>query len=162
MHQIVLKNGKKIEIDFPPNKNINSFFIFGIHKSGSTLITKVFKDICKSLGITFISIDEYLFGQGISVGDINTNVNSFKAQNYCYGGFRRFWPDTNQFDFKNSPKILLVRDPRDAMISYYFAAKYSHIIPKNKQGDTGKKLLDIRAKLLFFVDNNILYCGIKN
>lgn len=154
MHQVVLKNGKKIKIDIPAKNAIDSFFIFGIHKSGSTLITKIFKDICDVKNIAALSIDEYLFSLGVSVGDIDTNINVFKTQNYCYCGFRRFWPNINKFNFKNSRKILLVRDPRDAMISYYFSAKYSHSLPKNIAGNTGKKLLDIRNKLLESDEND--------
>ena len=154
MHKIVLKSGKKIEIDVPEKKAIDSFFIFGIHKSGSTLLAKIFYDICNTTNIAAISIDEHLFKLGVSVGDINTNINVFKPKNYCYCGFRRFWPKTDKFDFKNTKKILLVRDPRDAMISYYFSAKYSHSIPKNIAGNAGEKLLAIRNKLLESDDDN--------
>lgn len=154
MYKIVLKSGKKIEIDVLEKKVIDFFFIFGIYKLGSIFLVKIFYDICNIINIVVILIDEYLFKLGVLVGDINININVFKFKNYCYCGFRCFWLKIDKFDFKNIKKILLIRDFRDVMIFYYFFVKYFYLILKNIVGNVGDKLFVIRNKLLESDDDN--------
>ena len=147
MHTIKLKTGEFVDVKSPSPSNHESFFIMGIHKSGSTLISRIFKDVCNLAGISHIAIEEELFDLGLTASKIDNSYNVFKPNGYCYNAFRQFWPDKDTFDFSSKKKVLLVRDPRDAMISYYFSAKSSHVMPKNKDSDLAKGMQQVRDML---------------
>ena len=56
-----------------------------------------------------------------------------------YGGFRSMPLVFAQSElYRRSRKILLVRDPRDALVSEYFSLAYSHGLPE-AEGDGGAR-----------------------
>jgi hypothetical protein len=125
-----MKQTINLKIELPPPANIDSAFIFGLHKSGSTLLNKVFQDIAREKNIPIVSLEDQLFGMGIRPIDVLPTIEKFFCpRGYFYTGFRNFWCKDLDFDFAKVKNILLVRDPRDALISYYFSDKYSHPIP---------------------------------
>ncbi len=127
---IQLVNNEKLRIEINPSKSDSKpfFFIFGLHKSGSTLLNNIFNDICTEANIEQISLEELLFEKGFTPIDIN--IEGFPFYNgICYRGFRSFWIN-NIMPKNDSRSIVLVRDPRDALISYFFSDKYSHPIPE--------------------------------
>ena len=52
-----------------------------------------------------------------------------RREGYIFTGFRHFPPF--DFDMKGRRAILLVRDPRDMLVSLYYSVKTSHEIPKD-------------------------------
>ena len=115
---------KDLGIKLPKPADIDSVFIFGLHKSGSTLLNNVFRDIAKAKKIPIVSLEEQLFKKGLRPIDVLPLLNKFFLyRGYIYLGFRNFWCNVLNFDFSKVKNILLVRDPRDALISYYFSDK---------------------------------------
>lgn len=65
MPKIKIDDSHILDIPLDPPAPIESFFIFGINKCGSTLINKIFIDICNRVKIPCISIPFLAFKQGI-------------------------------------------------------------------------------------------------
>jgi hypothetical protein len=61
-----------------------------------------------------------------------------------FSGFRTIWLLPYVRRFRESTKFLLVRDPRDIAVSYYFSVTKSHTIPDS--GDVRDKLLAQRQQ----------------
>ncbi len=145
-YNITAKDGKKITFKIPPPSDIESFFVFSLHKSGSTLINNIFVDVCKHIKLSYIDIEGSLFRKGYMPGHINGNISSlFFERGFAYLGFRSFWIE-NIFDVTRNKCILLIRDPRDSLVSHYFSYLYSHGIPAT--GPISKIMSETRAKLI--------------
>lgn len=126
---IEMTDGKQVPFLMPSPSNQDSFFIFSIHKSGSTLLNNILVDICKKSKINYIDIEGTLFRYGYMPAHIIGDISLlFNKKGFCYLGFRSFWIE-NIFDISENKSILLIRDPRDALVSHYFSYLYSHAIP---------------------------------
>ncbi len=101
-----------------------SVFIVGLLKSGSTLLNRVMRPITAAAGLTYRSPAGETFERGLNFKDAAVDFEPF---GYAYGGFRDLpWPLP---DFAAERTVLLVRDPRDALTSYYFSLAFSHAPP---------------------------------
>lgn len=141
MTTVLLNSSSTIEINLDKPAAIDAFFIFGIHKCGSSLLNNIMLDICRINQIPDVPIPELAFEQSIptEVWDDCADLNSTILDGYCHRGYRHF----PMFLAKNKilnqrKKILLVRDPRDAIVSAYFSFARSHVLP-----DSGKLLDDM-------------------
>ena len=121
-----------------PHPAFKSCFAFGLHKGGSTLLFNLLIAICHQYHrIPYVSLSDLLFMKGVDSGSLEptrsldpTSVTSlFTQEGYCFGGFREF-PSSwiNKF-LPGRKKIILLRDPRDILVSLYYSFKYSHHIP---------------------------------
>ena len=138
-------DNQEVSIDIASPANISSFFVFAVPKSGSVLQDKVFEDICSELKIPLVSIAKTAFNQGIEEGNFSPQIcELFVARGYGYYGFRYLPGYLNKFDLSKYKKILLVRDPRDILVSHYFSMKKSHAIPA---GEMGNRLLEQRQNI---------------
>ena len=147
MTEYKFKFGKEeLKIDVPRPADLDSFFVFAMHKSGSVLLNNMIRDVCNYKNIPFINIPTCCFNNGIRFGVLDNRIdNLMKIRGYAYVGFRNFLPYKTDFDFKKVKNILLIRDPRDMIVSQYFSAAYSHTIPK--KGDVKDYLIERRENL---------------
>ncbi|MFC0160196.1 sulfotransferase domain-containing protein [Mameliella alba] len=129
--------GKTI-YDLPVSRSpdIPSVFFMSVHKSGSTLMNNMIRAACEMLEYEFVDIQSHFFNTGISDADIPADTSAiFKPQGYVYSGFRYF---PNQYEIpclNDCPLIVLVRDPRDAVVSQYFSLSQSHPMPGKDADD---------------------------
>ncbi len=146
MEKAVYTTGhQKLVIDIPAASRYPSFFVFAMHKSGSVMQDKIFEDICAYFKIPLISIAKTAFKQGIEEGAFEKDIcDIFQETGYCYYGFRYLPRYLENFELGKFKKILLIRDPRDILVSHYFSMKKSHTVP---QGEVGRKLLELRDEL---------------
>ena len=115
---------KEFTFSVPEPANVNSFFVFSLPKAGSTLLMRIMADVCNVLGIPVIDLPTRLFNLDIRPAELTSDINSlWQNQGYAYVGFRLFFPQMT-FDFSKTKNILLVRDPRDMLVSYYFSMRY--------------------------------------
>ena len=126
---LTASDGRPYQVAMPDSNNdCSSAYIFAFHKSGSTLIQTLLQDYCSVIGVPTFSLFDSAFRQGISTefvqGDASACLN--KA-GYIFTGFRHF--PHFEFDMKDRKAILLVRDPRDMLVSLYYSIKKSHPIP---------------------------------
>lgn len=122
--------GKVFSFSIPEPADIESFFLFSLPKAGSTLLMNIMTDVCKELHIPTIDLSTHLFNLGIAPTEIADDIKSlWQDRGYGYIGFRMLFP-AQSFDFSKTKNILLIRDPRDMLVSLYFSLKYSHTVPK--------------------------------
>jgi sulfotransferase family protein len=129
IHKLKTTEGKEFAISVPDPINRPSFFIFSLPKSGSTLLMQMVTDVCRLQKIPMVDVATEIFNRGIQPATLTRDINSiWEKQGYCYLGFRSFFPAID-FDFTQTKNILLIRDPRDMLVSLYFSIKYSHVEP---------------------------------
>ena len=101
-----------------------SIFIVGLVKSGSTLLNRIMRPITAAAGLTYRSPADEMFKRGLN---FKKSTVDFEPFGYAYGGFRDLpWPLP---DYAGGRTVVLVRDPRDALTSFYFSMAYSHVPP---------------------------------
>ncbi len=116
---------------------------FAVRKSGSVLLNRILRALCDHQEIPFVSIPDEFFRWGLPLEDAPANTSAiFEREGYFYGGFRR-WPVA--FDIpilSTSRPVLLLRDPRDRLVSDYYSMRESHSEP-------GKKLKAVREEVMW-------------
>lgn len=126
---LIASDGRHYEVAMPEsNRPQPSAYIFAFHKSGSTLIQTMLQDYCSAISVPTFSLFDAAFRQGVSTefvqGDASDCLNRV---GYIFTGFRHF--PRFEFEMKDRKAILLVRDPRDMLVSLYYSIKISHSIP---------------------------------
>lgn len=113
------------------------YFAFSVHKSGSTMLGKMLRDVCKRCDLPSVSIPNFFFSEGVQAQDWKDDEKLAPVfnKNILYYGFR-FLPavlKAPEVKLRDSRFVLLVRDPRDALVSQYFSygkKSGSHAMPK--------------------------------
>ncbi|PRY20243.1 sulfotransferase domain-containing protein [Aliiruegeria haliotis] len=116
-------------------------FAFSIHKCGSTMMHSMIGEVCKEASIPAISVPDILFNAGYLGGAWQSDEELLPAfqRRILYYGFRNLprLLSSPEVGLKKCRFVLLVRDPRDALVSQYFSwgsKKGSHRVPeKNAQ-----------------------------
>jgi hypothetical protein len=143
MKFIINHKGGTFKLDLPPPANRDSFFVLSLHKAGSVLLSKIVDSICKSANIPTINLALEFYNRGFIFNQVDpTYLNVFCKKGYCFHGFRSTPPHFRQFDFRPFKKVLLIRDPRDIVVSYYYSVAKSHGVPD--QGEARKRILSQR------------------
>jgi hypothetical protein len=108
-----------------------SVFSFALHKSGSVLLDNIMLDLCGTVGLPAISIDGICFRGGLRLHDLRPEpaISLLSRPGYCFYGFRGLHGFMYSMDLGHNKKIILVRDPRDILTSYFFSMRYSHSVP---------------------------------
>jgi len=144
MHDITLKTSAgDTEIRIPSPADLESFYLFAMHKSGSTLLNKMMNSALILANIPQIAIPDVAFAAGLPENNILNAEEMIFERGYCYRGFRIFPSYLRNFDIAKNKKILLVRDPRDMIVSYYFSMSQSHMIPDS--GPVRDELMSVRG-----------------
>lgn len=108
-----------------------SILFFTVHKAASIYVSNIMKRLARDMGMTPINIDGYFYDimksrEWKSKGRV-VKKNIYKPIGYFYGPFRTFNPAVpNPDDYQI---LLVLRDPRDAVVSQYFSFLYSHGFP---------------------------------
>jgi hypothetical protein len=130
---ITLANGQAASFAIVDREDRPSFFLLGIKKSGSSIYNRMAAALAQFNHYAPVDVAGTFFKQNITIKSwINDPaVERLLAGGNLYGGFRNFPAAlaTTEF-FRKCKKALLVRDPRDALVSEYFSLAYSHSIPK--------------------------------
>jgi hypothetical protein len=126
-----------------------AFFVLGVRKSGSSLLNNLVKALAEKNGLNFVDVAGTLFKHGVAVSDWQTDASlaDVLAPGNVYGGFRNCPTSLEGAPlFREGRKVLLVRDPRDALVSEYFSNAYSHSVPAG--GESREGLLKLRERAL--------------
>lgn len=107
-----------------------STFVFSLAKAGSVLINNIVQDLACAQGLKYQSIMGDAFEAGVSDEHISPDTwSGLQPNGYVYGGFRYLPQRVDIPILKKCKRVLLVRDPRDMLVSLYFSMKYSHPSP---------------------------------
>ncbi|HJV71249.1 hypothetical protein [Ideonella sp.] len=126
-----------------------AYFVLGVRKSGSSILNSMVTALAQRQGLPFVDIPGQLFKAGIKVDDWQKDpaLSCVLGGGNVYGGFRNFPAGLQKHAlFMASKKVLLVRDPRDALVSEYFSNAFSHSLPQ--EGDARDQMLTLRHQAL--------------
>ena len=117
-------------VEAPGDQTISSLFLLGLPKAGSTLLTRLMKPVVEAAGLTFVAIPQTLRQLGAPLAKIPPEVNqAFRPMGYAFGGFRGLPGALALPAYADGRTILLVRDPRDMLVSLYYSLAFSHSPP---------------------------------
>jgi hypothetical protein len=119
------------ELGEAPDRPI--LFALAVRKSGSSLMNMILNRLARANGYPIVSVPDAAFARGYRYADWNEHprLPEILHGGNLYGGFRD--APTGLYDqpaFREARKVLLVRDPRDALVSEYFSAAFSHRLPE--------------------------------
>jgi Sulfotransferase domain len=138
---IELIDGREVAFVLPPTSSSTpSKFCFSLPKAGSTLLYDLMQPISKIAGMAYYSLMNEAFRLGLWSDAIPASASALlKQYGYIHGGFRSIPRNITIPPWANGQSVLLVRDPRDMLVSLYFSEAYSHSPPGRILGD---KLFD--------------------
>jgi hypothetical protein len=134
-----------------------SAFSFAIHKSGSVLLDHVIVDLCRAVGIEAFGFDNICFKSGLPISDVvpESGTALLGRPGYFFYGFRGFHGFMRSMDLSANKKVILVRDPRDILTSFFFSMALSHGLPPS--GETRANVLRQRdAANAMAIDDYVL------
>ena len=140
---------KHVEFNLSDDAASPAWFVLGVRKSGSSILNSMVTALAQRQGLPFVDVPGQLFKAGFTVDDWQSDpgMAALVAGGNVYGGFRNCPIGlAGHSVYADSRKVLLVRDPRDALVSEYFSNAYSHSVPK--EGDARDQMLALREQAL--------------
>jgi Sulfotransferase domain len=131
-----LASGREVPFQVDKDRGGPAYFALGIRKCGSSLFNKLVIDLAKLNNRRFVNVAGRYFTNNIAAKDwIKDPANcAILYGGNVYGGFRVMPAAFSDAPlYREGKKILMVRDPRDALVSEYFSNAYSHRIPQRTQ-----------------------------
>lgn len=110
-----------------------SIIHFSLNKAATQFTKKLLKQSALENGITAVHINEYAFFTefpyltGLTEEEMASYQHIFKPRGYLYSAFGGFVPGIPNLD--KYKVVLMIRDPRDILVSWYYSIAYSHSIP---------------------------------
>ena len=130
-----MADGGRLDFAVRQRPTLPILFGLGVRKSGSSLMNMILTDLARANGWPVVMLPDKAFSAGYRYPDWNANPDLFKIlrRGNLYAGFRD--APSGLFArgaFRQAAKVLLVRDPRDALVSEYFSSAYSHRLPERR------------------------------
>jgi hypothetical protein len=158
------QDGDKVgsgDFDAPESSrpDFGSCFVFAFPKSGSVLVNALVQSVMSEWGVPVIDVPTQLYQKGIDIAAIQCDLNSlFVGQGYCYSGFRELPRSMlGSGSIGSARKILIVRDPRDMLVSRYYSTKYSHGFAKRGLSQFGRLMAELIKDGEMPIDEYCLY-----
>ncbi|MEO8710482.1 MAG: sulfotransferase domain-containing protein [Parafilimonas sp.] len=126
-----------------------SILFFTVHKSASTFIKNTIIKLVGASNIISLKLSGYLSKnkQHVYYNNPAFMKKVLHEKGYFFGAFRAFYPFPDMDKFKI---ILVLRDPRDVLTSFYFSTLYNHPL-------STKTVLDDRKKYATYsIDDYVL------
>lgn len=126
-------------------------FAFGMHKGGSTMLHTFLAIATSRSNIRALSASNILFRAGVSDEGFSHNARLlplFLEQKAAFVGFR-YVPAfmlQNKGEFLNHRSVVLIRDPRDCVVSAYFSFLRSHVVLAEEGTASAQAIHDERQK----------------
>ena len=139
---LALQCGATVELDLPePNPDrAEAIFVLGVRKSGSTLFNRLAIAMAKRYQVPWVDIGGGFFSRDLKATQWveDPAVATLFKPGYMFGGFRTPYGHFRESAvYREGRKVLLVRDPRDALVSQYFSTLKTHSLPKLQQAAGG-------------------------
>lgn len=130
---IEMRTGQRLVFDVDGDSTEPAGFVFGIVRSGSSLLNEVTHALAAANNRHFVDVGTPFFQAGVRELDFGHDPALLRlvCPGNIFGGFR-FMPSVLAWSpvFERGPKVLMVRDPRDALVSLYFSDRSSHPMPR--------------------------------
>jgi len=124
------KNEKKLlKGSLKSDSTSDSILLFTTHKCASTYTTKILGDLAAANDYFCSDIEAYFSLKNIDPRKHFSNQKNrtkiFNEKGFYLGPLRYYYPVENIGRYK---KVLVLRDPRDVLTSFYYSKKFSHIV----------------------------------
>jgi len=118
-----------------------SILFFTVHKSASTFIKNTIIKLVGANNISSLRLSAYLSKrkQELYYNDPKFMKKVLKENGYFFGAFRAYYPFPDMEKFKI---ILVLRDPRDVLTSFYFSTLYNHPLSNKALYNDRKRYAD--------------------
>ena len=139
---ITLATGRSLDFEVASTGQTDAYFVLGIRKCGSSILNSMLTDLGRLNGHPFVDLGGRFFAADVPEQDWREDpaVLDALAGGTVYGGFRSMPLVFAQSPlYRQSRKILLVRDPRDALVSEYFSIAHSHSLPEAAEAGGGAR-----------------------
>lgn len=139
-----MKDGRRVQLSVPlaPFAKNPSCYISAYAKAGSVMLDGLVRDITVAVGAPAFNPTVQLFEQGCSFIDSDYDwTRLYAPRGVVHYGFRGYPPGGLPLEGDN-PIVLLVRDPRDMLVSSYYSMVASHGVPT--EGPQREELLRSR------------------
>jgi len=140
-------NYQGVNLDLVDKPGEAIYCVFGVRKSGSSILNSIISALAKGSGQHYVDVAGSLFRGGISVGhwQADPSLAFLLRPGNVLAGFRDFPAGMAKSPlFADARKLLLVRDPRDALVSEYFSNAATHAIPSS--GSSRAEMLKLRQE----------------
>lgn len=130
---------RDLTFDVSARRAERAWIALGVRKSGSSIFSSIVNALAIFNELHTVDIPGVMFRQAVRYIEWNSHarIADLLWRGNVYIGFRD--PPTAFYSdpvFKGARKILLVRDPRDALVSEYFSNAFSHSLPTAADGTT--------------------------
>jgi hypothetical protein len=138
--EVTLTSGQRVAFDVELSERGEPSFILSLTRSGSSFVNEMAESLALAAGRRVVQVGLTFFKADVAVTEYSTDpalIELIRPGN-VYGGFRQpptalTWSPA----FMAGRKILFVRDPRDALVSFYFSAGWSHQLPDSSGQSAG-------------------------
>ena len=135
---LFLKKRFKVELGLIAGKQNNnnthpSIIHFSLNKAATQHTKKILRECIIENGMVPVHINEYAFYTkfpyltGLGAEKMVNFSHIFRPKGYFYSAFGGFVRGI--FELEKYKVILMVRDPRDILVSWYYSIAFSHSIP---------------------------------
>lgn len=129
-HEFRALNGTPFTLERAPADDKPAVFFLSVHKAGSTLLQRLVRDLCEASERPLVELEPDLFREGIVLSDCPLELIMWLEETgYVFSGFRSPWILHFVRQYREGRKLLLIRDPRDIAVSFYFSMAKSHTLP---------------------------------
>ena len=125
------------------NSDHQSIVFFSVHKAATMYVNGILSDLVLAHGLIPIDYSGWFSTDSERLYDNYENPDFmkkvFREKGYYYGAFRvyRKIPDLDRFK-----TIIVLRDPRDVLVSHYYSVAFSHAVINNKLREERQKALN--------------------
>ena len=141
-----------------------SILHFSVNKAATQSTKSILMRCASHLGLVDVRLHDYAFHSELpyldhlAAGEMSNYQYLFKPTGYLYtvfGGMIEGIPE-----FQRYRVVLMVRDPRDVLVSEYFSVAYSHVMP-HKQSNKYQEAVCLRESTRnITIDDYVLTKGI--
>lgn len=129
---VKLESGRELEFDVATDREGPACFLLSVYKCGSTMVNNMAKALAKRNERPFVEVDPAFFRAQVPANSWRRDpaLRELLHPGNVYGGFRHMPSAFMESPlFVDGPKVLMIRDPRDALVSLYFSNARTHPIP---------------------------------
>jgi hypothetical protein len=127
------QSGDRVEtadVDIPetPRPDFPSCAVFAFAKSGSVLVNAIARQLMAEFRVPVIDWPAIWYAHGVDTAAFQSDLGqAFPPYGYCVAGFREI-PRSflGVAALRSLRKLMVVRDPRDMLVSRYFSTRFSH------------------------------------
>jgi len=154
LKEVEMQGKFRVELDLIKGRHHNednhpSIIHFALNKAATQYTSNILTQCAVENGMVPVGIHGYAFNTNfpyldhLSAEEMKNYQHIFKPKGYLYSVFGGMIEGISGLDKYRI--ILMIRDPRDALVSEYYSVAYSHGVP-NKQGKKYKRFVKERAK----------------